>query len=594
VSTKRRVEKLETNLTPKQAVLLWLREAHAFNGVVEYVRHLKGQPDSARPIDKLTAQVAEGVKQTLKGKPREEIDRAVRQAHRDVLFLFCLHQRVNGRLVSEERHYWSQGMLLTNMLGSLLREQDLDHQMRWNQIRAEMQMPYPLDPETAAAIDAAKRHHVLTWEVLEEGDNIGEWVRESYVAKGKTPLPDGAYLMQSDAKAVYMEVPTEEEVEELFEDAGSFQRFLDGEDYSYGLADVPDAEYDAHYEAIECVMKSATQEGFVVELPTVPHQFLSEAPLIEGDWIDRYSVELAEWGARIKAKGYVLEESDDNHPFAWDRIIDPQDGSDVDSAVTGKLWAQTRRHLSGFTGRTMEIEGLPYLSFADYLKWRGRRCKGDLRSGMSTGVAVTTWNQWVEGQGGEGMAALAEVKVGKLDCYLDGYQYRVCRDAGELAKEVSQRGSLLESLQPGKPGENEDRFRQRVEHWKEMALGFIPEVYSLRGAIESISERYFDGQQSLFPAVAEGFDQLLALVEKLVANYNEDLADSIERVEKLLGETRDGHQPSPLTIELAELIESVQGASKEQVSYLVDMAKADALDVLGETRQALELVDRHV
>jgi len=27
---------------------------------------------------------------------------------------------------------------------------------------------------------------------------------------------------------------------------------------------------------------------------------------------------------------------------------------------------------------------------------------------------------------------------------------------------------------------------------------------------------------------------------------------------------------------------------------MVDMAKADALDVLGESRQAFELVDRHV
>ncbi len=63
-------------------------------------------------------------------------------------------------------------MLLTNMLGSLLRDQALNDQMRWNQVRAEMQMPYPLDEETAAAIDAAKRHHVLTWEVLEEGDDV--------------------------------------------------------------------------------------------------------------------------------------------------------------------------------------------------------------------------------------------------------------------------------------------------------------------------------------------------------------------------------------------------------------------------------------
>ena len=54
-----------------------------------------------------------------------------------------------------------------------------------------------------------------------------------------------------------------------------------------------------------------------------------------------------------------------------------------------------------------------------------------------------------------------------------------------------------------------------------------------------------------------------------------------------------GRDKSPMTINLTELIEGVQGAAKEQVS-LVDMAKANALDLLGETRQALELVDRHV
>ncbi len=78
---KRRVEKLRTGLTPKQAILLWLQEAHAFNAIEEYVHHLKGQPDSAAPTNKLAGQVAEGVKQTLKEQPREEINRAVRQAY---------------------------------------------------------------------------------------------------------------------------------------------------------------------------------------------------------------------------------------------------------------------------------------------------------------------------------------------------------------------------------------------------------------------------------------------------------------------------------------------------------------------------------
>ena len=53
---RRRVEKLETGLTPQQAILLWFQEAHAFNAIEEYVHHLKCQPDSAWPINKLTSQ----------------------------------------------------------------------------------------------------------------------------------------------------------------------------------------------------------------------------------------------------------------------------------------------------------------------------------------------------------------------------------------------------------------------------------------------------------------------------------------------------------------------------------------------------------
>ena len=72
------------------------------------------------------------------------------------------------------------------------------------------------------------------------------------------------------------------------------------------------------------------------------------------------------------------------------------------------------------------------------------------------------------------------------------------------------------------------------------------------------------------------------------------MAGSIERVDRLLNETGDEQTASRLKIELAGLIENVHGAVKGQVAFMVDMAKADALVLLGENRQAFELVDRHV
>ena len=590
-----RVAKLETGLTPKQAILLWFQEAHGFNTIFEYIHHLKSQPDSAAPIPRLTAQVAEPIKQTLKGQPREDINRAISQAHRDVLFLFFLHQQINGKLATEWRYYWTRLLLLSRELKSLLREQAQDRKMRWSQIRVGMDMPYPLDSETAAAIEAAKSHHVLTWEILEEGDEISQWLRESFLAKGRTALPDGAYGLISEIKFLYLKVPTDTEVRALFENAENVQKFLDGEDYSYGLADVPDAEYDEHYEAIVSAIKGVAKQGIVVDMPSVPHQFLQEAPLVNGEWIDGYIVELAEWGARLVEKGLLLEESGDYHPMAWKRIINQEHGSEACAAVSMKLWQQTRKRLAAFPGSTRVIDERQYLNFADYLKWRGRRNKGDLKSGMRRGLVVSSWNQWVESQGGEGVATLAGVAAGILDCYLDGYRYRVCRNAGELAEEVSRRESLLESVKVWEPNSsNDERFRQRVEHWKISALGFLPEIYILSRAINSISQRYFEGQDPLFSEVSDGFDQLLALVEKLVNIYNEALAGDIERSERLLIEPGEGQNQSPLTIDLAGLVETVQGSAKEQVAYLVDMAKADALDLLGETRQAFELVERHV
>ena len=342
-------------------------------------------------------------------------------------------------------------------------------------------------------------------------------------------------------------------------------------------------------------IKGLIPRGTVVVLPNVPHPFLREAPLVDGDWIDSYIVDLAEWSSRLAEKGYFPEEPDDNHPMAWQRITDQEDASEVDAAVTMKIRQQTGKHLARFPGRTKAIGGRRYLNFEDYLRWRGRRNKGDLKSGMRPGLPVSRWNRWVDGRGGEEVATLAGVKVGKLVCYLDGYRYRICQDAGELAEQMSLRESLLQSLQLSKPPSgDEERFRLRVEHWKESALWFLPELYILRGAINSISQRYFDGQRALFPAVTEGFDQLLASGEKLVDIYNEALAGDIERLETLLVETVDGPDESPLTIDLASLIESALGAASKQVAYMVDMAKSDALDLLGESRQAFELVDRYV
>ena len=89
--------------------------------------------------------------------------------------------------------------------------------------------------------------------------------------------------MISEIKFLYLKVPTDTEVRALLENAENVQKFLTGEDYSYGLADVPDAEYVEHYARIVCVAP-----GF----------------LSAGKWRPSFS-----WGKIVTTRLYVVIES---------------------------------------------------------------------------------------------------------------------------------------------------------------------------------------------------------------------------------------------------------------------------------------------
>jgi hypothetical protein len=593
------LDKIEVSLTPKQAILLWMEEAHQYDTMEQYARSLKPGPESAWPLAILPEKVATAVEQAMKGRPKQDIARRARQAIRDVLFLFHLHQQLNRRFMEEDRHFWTKALLLSTELDALRRERFLRDQMTWNWFMVGLELPYPLDPGTAAAVDAAKEHYVLTWELLEEGDDITSWVQDYFLAQGKTVLPEGAYSMRDGSKFRSTTAPSEEEVRALFADETDFQRFLAGEDYSYGLSDVSDQEFeakwDAVYQAIKALVASGeVQEVVVVELPTVPYNLLRDPPLVEGEWLDRYVVTLAEWGARLQGKDYQLQEPEDSHPLAWYRVVDPETRAEADAKVLKKLWEQTEKHLAGFSGRTRDIQGRPYLHFQGYIRWRGRKAKGDLETGLRRGLVLTSWNRWVNDSERNGTGSLEGVKVSRLSSYPEGYRYHLCPDPEKVAEERRRRESLLEDLRGWNPGSrSDDRYRQRIGDWRKMSERFLCEVYSLSQAAEAISQRHFDGHQVPFPAVAKGFVRLIGRLEELVEGYNQDFANEPGQRTGSSQEGLPAIKP-PNLIDTAALETAVSPLVRQHSAFLVDMAKAEALDTMGENQMALQLIDGHV
>ena len=92
----------------------------------------------------------------------------------------------------------------------------------------------------------------------------------------------------------------------------------------------------------------------------------------------------------------------------------------------------------------------------------------------------------------------------------------------------------------------------------------------------------------------EGFNELLDLVEKTPYIGIEHLAREIEDLERLLIETWDEQDEFPLAIDLTGLIEDIQGAAREQVDYILDMAQAGALEIVDAGKKSVELRDRLV
>jgi hypothetical protein len=93
--SKRRLDRLERSLFPKEAAIRWLGEAHAFGSLPAYVASLIDQPDAKQPFIALPAQVEKAVWESMRGKRTGFIKEVTREAVGDTVFLVRLVVALN-------------------------------------------------------------------------------------------------------------------------------------------------------------------------------------------------------------------------------------------------------------------------------------------------------------------------------------------------------------------------------------------------------------------------------------------------------------------------------------------------------------------
>ena len=125
MSQTTRLDKVEASLTPKQAVIRWLKEIEQYPGIVELAEHVRSLPESAAPVTRLTRQVGEAVRSDMKGARPELVEAAVRKANRDVVFLVKLHHQANAKVYTEQRAWRLTVRLIAAMQHRLLTKYEL-------------------------------------------------------------------------------------------------------------------------------------------------------------------------------------------------------------------------------------------------------------------------------------------------------------------------------------------------------------------------------------------------------------------------------------------------------------------------------------
>jgi len=88
--SKRRLDKLEGALGPKEAVLHWMDEARAFGSLPAYVTSLTDQPEAVYPFVALPAQVEHAGWEAMRRERPGFIKEVTRAAIGDTTFLLRL------------------------------------------------------------------------------------------------------------------------------------------------------------------------------------------------------------------------------------------------------------------------------------------------------------------------------------------------------------------------------------------------------------------------------------------------------------------------------------------------------------------------
>ena len=554
----KRLDGLDDCLSPTEIVLCQLREMARFRSMTEYLASLKDGPTPNWPLKRMTRQARRAVEKSMKGMPSDAIEERVREAVRDVLFLWYLYLQVNRRIHDDLR----TAVPMMIHLAADVRFRLLDESRRadaaraW--LRASRDFPYPLDPETAGSVEAALAHRVESWIVLRDAETIDEWVYEELGEQA----PDG----DLDESAARIARRVEREIRRL-------------------------------------VRSNEIEPGKVVSLLDSPHPFLSTAPLLDGRWIDVIALELAELGAILADGGCALRGSGDLHTLAWEEFVrtDAQgERSPIDHASWHDARDSARDRVRSYRGGRRVFDGQEYVNLALYQRWRSRSLGSRLDASVENGFVVSSWNHWMKNRGLK--AALAGIAVRPIDSRVDAEAWTV-HDAKSARRLQVDRTRLFVELRSASidretATQGPTAAAEAAIPWQVGAAHVLTLIEGLAAHVEGIRSKYFRNSEIVLTELAELLERSRTDLREHLEVF-ESQRDCDDPLSARLGfsgppddrETAGTEHAEPLLKQIRpRILQRGERIAKE----LVRDARFDALMYVGDKDAARRIIDEEL
>ena len=516
----KRMEDLEASLSPYQIWLRWLDATTS--KFASHLAHMKwaGQdPGNRLPFPTFDRELTPYAT-SKSGEKASEHRKKLLRAQETLRFYYCLFREVDEMVNRHSSPLITLGLEVT--LRRLADETIAD-------LRPLRLVSVPMRPEVAATVRTALHNYVMSVEFFI--NHLEHWISDCLtetIAKGTATDAE-----QRQAKW--------DEVLRVLDDCG------------------------------------AMKAGYYVQLEPFTYRTLGAACLIDGRWIDRRLLELAEFAALLVSRGYRLQDPPDSHPLEPHLVVNSAGLAPSEQELL-PIRNDAESPLRQFKGKKKKIRGQVYVDIDDYRRWTGRTVTGELTP--IRGIDIVHWNRWLDSRGGEGRAENAGVKLHRLRAPFRSSDFIACEDESEFVRRSEMRSLLLEKIH----GNGISAVSGPVS-WaplREAINARLNALLALGDMVKWIGEQ-FGGHQFLFTETKEQLDRQIAHIQNVVVEFN-----LMSILHKAQGFNEPGSAASPIDLDSAAI--SAERRSEVTFNTIKLTAEAFALESLGRHADAMKIV----